>query len=118
MNLTSRQFKEINQSLPSLDNEQWQTVFDRLRSETEPSKDKRFNLKRYSFEKTSYTYTGESELFRYMQFINDVLSVIRSGEIDYCFKAEHVADLLKFEHDRLQTEWIPSESCFKVFIGI
>ncbi len=118
MNLTSKQFEELNKSLPSLDNRQWQTVFDWLRSKTEPRTDKRFNMKRYSFEKTSYTYTGESEYFRYMLFINDILSTIRSGKTDYCFKVEHVVDLLKFEHDRLQTEWIPSESYFKVFICI
>ena len=117
MNPTSRQIHEINRKLPELDNEQWQHIFERLRTEIEPAKDDRFNPNRYSFEKTRYTYTGESEYFRYLQFINGILSTIRDGETDYCVKIDHIVDLLKFEHDRLQAEWVPTESYFKVFIS-
>ncbi len=118
MNLTSQQCKKINKNLPRMTDDQWKMLFRLLRNKTEPSVNDHFPSKRYSFENTLYTYTGESEWFRYAQFINDILRVIRSGEEDYCFKVEHIIDLLKFEHDRLQAEWIPSESCFKVFINI
>lgn len=114
MNLTSQQCKKINKILPQMTDDQWQPLFNHLRDITEPSVDDHFHSKRYSFENTPYTYTGESEWFRYTQFINGILRTIRSGEEDFCFKIEHIIDLLRFEHDELQTEWLPDELCFKV----
>lgn len=116
MILTAKQCKQINKILHQMTDDQWQPLFNHLRETTVPSVDLRFDNARYSFERTPYTYTGESDWFRYTQFINSILTSIRSGEEDFCFKIEHIIDLLRFEHERLRTEWLPDEGCFRVFM--
>lgn len=117
MKLTSQQCKKINKVLPQMTDDQWQPLFRYLQEISEPSTDKCFDTRHYSFENTSYTYSGESDWFRYTQFINGILHTIRSGGEDFCFKVEHIIDLLRFERD-IQAEWLPDASCFKVSICI
>lgn len=116
MTLTAKQCKQINKALQQMTDDQWQPLFNHLRETTVPSVAHRFDNTHYSFEHTPYTYPGESDWFRYTQFINDILRSIRSGEEDFCFKIEHIIDLLRFEHERLSAEWLPDEGCFRVLI--
>lgn len=115
MTLTEKQIKEINDSLPSLSDSQWQEIFRSLRENVKPSSSTKFDVRKYSFEFAS-SYSGESDHYRYLQFINSILDAIRAGEEDYCFKVEHILDLLQFEHDRLKAEWLPDEDCFRVLV--
>lgn len=50
----------------------------------------------------------------YCEFINSILFNLRRGNIDYCFYIYHIADLLKYEHDRLQALWLEKERCFRL----
>ena len=62
-------------------------------------------------------YYGKSQYQYYCDFINDILSQIRKGKIDYCFYIYQIADLLKYEHDYLNATWLEKESCFRVSIN-
>ena len=113
MTLSSKQCKQINEFLPSLTPDQWQVLFRFLKASTERSGGLKFHSP-YSFEKSN-TYSGESDWYRYTQFINNILDSIRAGEEDYCFKIEHVIDLLRFEPIDLMVDWLPNDFCFKVY---
>ena len=117
MKLSEVQKQQINQMLPLMTNEEWQKLFQELR--TGVKADSNTYLKnRYSSDRISHGYDGETEYYRYTEFINDILRSIRAGQKDYCFKVEHILDLLRFEHDRLQTEWLQDDLCFCVSICI
>ena len=59
-------------------------------------------------------YYGETAASRYANFINDVLYNIRKGEVDYVFFVYQIEDLLKYEKERLWTEYFPDDSYFMV----
>lgn len=64
-----------------------------------------------------YYQNGEVILqYYYRQFINGVLETIRNGGCDFCHYIYQVADLLRFEHDTLAVDWLPEDSCFKVYL--
>lgn len=92
--------------LDSLTNKTWRPIFERLRLEVDPSPD-RF---------MSYSPNRASSKNDYSLFINSILSNIRSGGSDYCFKVSHIVDLLKYENDYLQVEWLDKHKCFKVWL--
>lgn len=50
----------------------------------------------------------------YADFINDILFEIRRGGTEYCFYVFQVMDLLRFEYDTLNVEWLTNERCFRV----
>lgn len=50
-------------------------------------------------------YHGMTHWQRYCQYINSVLSSIRSGQVDYCYYIYQIMDLLKFHYDTLQTKY-------------
>jgi len=52
----------------------------------------------------------------YCTFIDSVLRSLRSGNVDYCFHIYQIVDLLNYEKDRLQTQWLPKHKCFKVYL--
>ena len=54
----------------------------------------------------------------YAEFLNSVLFNLREGEIDYCTKLYHITDLLKLEGNDLQSEYLPEEKCFKVWLEV
>ena len=117
MAFTRQQCIELNKLLPEISDSIWQLYLAEIREEVTPSEDSKMPIRQYSFENTLYTYYGETEYYRYCQFINGILRTIRSGAYDFCFKVEHIVDLLRFEHDRLCAEWIPEDACFRVSIN-
>lgn len=68
------------------------------------------------------TYYGETQYSNYCSFINSILRTIRGSggkppQHDYCFFIYQITDLLRFEHDRLRTRWIPEYECFEVWLS-
>lgn len=63
-----------------------------------------------------FAYRGETQWGAYRNFINDVLKTIRAGKCDYCYYTYQIADLLKYEHDKLITQWLPEYGCFQVWL--
>lgn len=58
----------------------------------------------------------EPQWIRYRTYINDILKNIRKGGTDYCYFIYQITDLLKYEHDRLMTEYMPEDEMFRVWL--
>lgn len=56
-------------------------------------------------EETMGTYYGPTNYQEYCGRINDLLSVIKSGQIDYCYFIYQITDLLKFHYNDLRTKY-------------
>lgn len=56
-------------------------------------------------EETMGTYYGCTNWQSYCSYINDVLSNIRTGQVDYCYYIFQILDLLKFHHNDLKTKY-------------
>lgn len=50
-------------------------------------------------------YKGKTNWQSYCRYINDVLSNIRAGQIDYCYFIYQIMDLAKFHYDNLRTRY-------------
>lgn len=59
----------------------------------------------YWNEETMGTYYGATNWQDYCSFINDVLSNIRAGQVDYIYFIYQIMDLLKFHYDDLRTKY-------------
>ena len=92
---------------------QWQQDFLRIREIIRPSSLNKMNVvaEPHNFART---YHGKTQYQYYCDFINNILSNLRRGKVDYCFYVYQISELLKYEHDTLQTEWLPSDGCFKL----
>lgn len=92
---------------------QWQQDFIRIKSMIHPSASSKMNVipERQNF---AGTYHGNTQYQYYCGFINDILCRIRRGKSDYCYYIYQIAELLKYEHDRLQAVWLEDERCFKL----
>ena len=95
---------------------QWQQDFKRIKSIINPSQFKKMNIIPEPVN-VNGTYYGKTQYQYYCEFINDILSNIRRGKTDYCFYIYQVSELLKYEHDRLQAQWLPEEKCFKLWLN-
>lgn len=102
--------------------EQWQTYFSQMTSMVKPSAEKRMN----SSAKMTVNgrdigsqsgYSGDTNWYYYCQTINTILAAIRKKKHDYCYNIHQITYLLKFEHDRLQTKWLPDSGCFEVWLN-
>jgi len=60
-------------------------------------------------------YHGMTQYQCYCKFINDILSVIREGEVDYCYYIYQIIELLKYEPN-LKASWLSEFRCFKVWL--
>lgn len=101
---------------------QWQTYFRGMRMMVKPAKLNRIHISacyhRYEPSCDGYSpYYGDTLWQQYCKFINDILKSIRSGDEDYCFYIYQIAELLRYEHERLQAEWLPDMNCFKVWLS-
>lgn len=101
--------------------DQWQQYFNNMKSLVSPSNEKRLKVGKsftlgYRRLESQSTYSGDTQWQRYCQFINGILKAIRNGEEDYCFYIYQVADLLRFEHDRLCAQWQPEDKCFRIWL--
>lgn len=56
-------------------------------------------------EETMGTYHGCTNWQSYCSYINDVLSNIRTGQVDYCYYIFQILDLLKFHYNDLKTKY-------------
>lgn len=56
-------------------------------------------------EETMGTYHGCTNWQSYCSYINDVLSNIRTGQVDYCYYIFQILDLLKFHCNDLKTKY-------------
>lgn len=94
-------------------NSQWQEDFSRIKSEVNPSTSKIMKIIPEHYNHNN-TYHGMTQYQYYCGFINDILRHIRKGKSDYCYCVYQIAELLKYEHDRLKADWLEDELCFKV----
>lgn len=95
-------------------NEQWQLDFEKLRSRAVPSDNGRMIVPREVSRSQYQEYHGDTQYQYYCRFINDILSSIRRGRVDYCFYIYQIAELLRFERERLQATWLEKERCFRL----
>lgn len=97
-------------------NSQWQQDFIHIRAVVQPSLFKKMKVipeTRNSID----TYHGKTQYQYYCDSINDILYNIRKGEPDYCYYIYQIAELLKYEYDRLQAVWLEKEHCFKLSLN-
>lgn len=95
-------------------NEQWQLDFEKLRLSAVPSENERMVVPREVTRSQYQEYHGDTQYQYYCRFINDILANIRRGRVDYCFYIYQVAELLRFEQNRLQATWLEKERCFRL----
>lgn len=102
--------------------EQWQKYLSQMISMVKPSAEKRMT----SSAKMTVNgrdigsqsgYSGETSWYYYRQTINTILAAIRKKKHDYCYHIHQITYLLKFEHDRLRTKWLPDSGCFEVWLN-
>lgn len=100
-------YADKNCGRPRLDwtNEKWHHYFSALRRTIPTIPDK--EIRRLPITSIHLSageeYKGETAYQSYCNFINDVLTTIRRGEVDYCYFIYQIADLLLFEPE-LQTK--------------
>lgn len=101
--------KEINTPLYLMTNDQWQDLFEIMRGQIKPT------LSRRMYGPTTPSETADSY---YSRCINDILCQIRRHRVDYCFRLEHIRDLLAFHPDDLRSELIHDGTCtyFRVYL--
>lgn len=97
----------------SMTNEEWQKVFNNLKDETPESSGRLISRRDVRTERGC----SEEQLEKYCAYINDVLGAIRRGHTDFCYYIYQIEDLLRFEHNRLRTEYMPDDQCFKVWLA-
>lgn len=100
---------------PNLTDSQWQQKFLLMKSTATPSTKKKMSTSESKEsgtwnEETRGTYHGATNHQYYCSYINDILRTIRSGDKDFCYFTYQVADLLKYEMDRLMTKYVPDET--------
>ena len=98
----------------TLTDEKWQKEFNIRKLFVKPVNKsvKRFGQKNSFSEETGYwneetmgTYHGATNWQEYCSFINDVLSNIRAGQVDYIYFIYQIMDLLKFHYNDLRTKY-------------
>lgn len=103
--------------------DQWQEYFQKMKALVRPINERRMNYHNSSLTingkrlKQQSTYSGETQWYRYCQYINSVLDAIRHNEHDYCYNIYQITDLLKYEHDRLSTKWLKDDACIEVWLS-
>lgn len=91
--------------------EDWKKDFACVKAAVEPSIFNRMHVVSESYNWNA-TYHGKTMYQYYCSFINDILRNIRKGNCDYCFSVYQVADVLRYEYDKLQVDWLENERCF------
>ena len=127
MNLDDLQYVSSTAKCPpsNMTDKQWQQYFSLLKQMISQGSEKRMKS---SFAKSTVNgvaeqskYSGETSYIYYCQFINSVLHTIRGTSSepprhDYCYFIYQIAELLRFEHDRLKVIWKPDYRCFEVWL--
>ena len=102
---------------------EWQEYFNAMKLLTQQVKEKRMSCRTSpilinGYSDNQFTYQGDTQWMKYKEFINSILSAIRRGEQDYCFYIYQIAELLRYEHDNLRSEWLPEDKCFQVWLEL
>lgn len=63
-------------------------------------------------------YLPELSFGGYADFLNSVLVNLREGEIDYCTRIYHIADLLKIVGNSLQSKYLPEDRTFQIWLEV
>lgn len=93
-------------------NKEWLSDFENLKRTVIPAQEDRM---REIPDTSSYgSYYGKTQYQNYCSFINNILRNIRRGEVDYCYYIYQIADLLKYEKERLEVQWLQFERCFRI----
>lgn len=113
--------KEINLNATTLSENitdvEWQDYFARMKMIVMPAKAKNMQGSYSVRLKEGEAYQGDTQAYRYKQFINSILRNIRRGETEFCFYIFQISDLLKYEPD-LETKWLPNAECFEVSLPL
>lgn len=129
MNNVNNNLKEILElKISKITPDEWDEYFLTLKQLTIPSNEKRLSRKAGSnkligrnWSLSNGVYDGSDSLDkRYVDYINDVLKVIRSGKkskSDFCYKIYQVADLLRFEIN-LKSRLIHSDGCSRIEVWL
>ena len=94
----------------TLTNEKWQKEINIRKLFVAPTNLKKMQGK-YSKEsgvwnvETQGEYHGITNWQSYCSYINDILSNIRAGQVDYCYYIYQIMDLLKFHYNDLRTKY-------------
>ena len=101
MNNYTDYFADPHAGRPRLDwdNSKWNIYFTALKQKVTPISDSKFRtlpVTRCHLQ-SGEEYKGETSYQHYCNFINDVLTSIRMGEVDYCYYIYQIADLLRYE---------------------
>lgn len=101
--------------------DQWQKYFEAMKPLVKPVEERLMKCVKSTIVngrrlEDQSSYSGETQWERYCQFINTVLRAIRHKEHDYCYNIYQITDLLKYEHDRLATKWLPEDRCIEVWL--
>ena len=129
MNLDDLKYVSSTAKRPpsNMTDEQWQQYFSLLKQMISQGSEKRMKS---SFAKSTVNgvaeqseYSGETSYVHYCQFINSVLRTIRGTPSepprhDYCYFIYQIAELLRFEHDRLNVVWKSDYGCFEVWLNL
>lgn len=122
--MTLEELKQINihAGVPdeNLTDAKWQTKFAIMKTMVEQSAEKRISV-RYETKLDSYgdkVFNGKTSYSDFCTYINSVLKTIRNAkyEHDYCYFIYQIATLLRFEHERLRTKYLPEYKCFEVWL--
>lgn len=93
-------------------NEEWQEDFKILKSKVQPVADEfmKETAEGYGDEKKDINFLNKC----YNSFVNDTLTIIRGKvhNVAYCFTFAQVADILKYEYNRLVAEWSEEDEVF------
>lgn len=96
----------------ALTDEKWQKEFMIRRLFIKPHKNSCMKMRgAYTNEsgiwnsETQGTYHGRTNWQEYSAYINDVLTNIRSGQIDFCYYIYQIMDLLPFHYNDLRTKY-------------
>ena len=105
----------------TMTNKQWQNKFLLMKALVTPSQDYKLRYrdtfeKKYEHSDDDIEYYGSTTWHYYVLFINSVLTSLRKGEVEYAYYCYQVRDILRFEHDRLQTEYLPSQQMVKMWL--
>lgn len=95
---------------------EWDDFFAFMKSQIKPCGKKYMPTPRSEAINSNREYHGETEAWRYRNFINNVLKVVRHGEVDYCSYVFQVRDLLRYE-PCITVRYLEDYDCFRVSYG-
>lgn len=123
MRISNLRYINPEEGIPPLDmtNKIWQEYYKFLRQIIHPSvfRNMRGGASSFTINGTKVyddAYYGETLFATRRNFINDVLKQIRSGHTDYVYHIYNISELLKYEHEKLQTFYDQKEQCFIVWL--